>query len=429
MIAKGGSLVLFLGNLAAKNLLRNKLRTSVSILAIALSVALVVFVKGLVVGMIDNMFSLHIQYEAGHAKIINQEYQQKKRLLSLNYPVDGFNGAGITNMEQRLTEIEGVKRVIPRIKFGATVIQDQEDKLVRLMGWGVQPKKEHEFTNIKENLTAGRLIKEGAKEVVVGKDVLQKLDLDVGEKVTFQYQTSFGSFKDSTFEIVGRIDSGLRLLDKKTFYLPLDQAQKILEMPDMATEILLETTNYRKIDQILPQVKELVKQEVDNKYQVISWKRGYDMINMLQIAQKIYEFIYIFLVLLAGIVVVNTMIMIVKERTKEIGMMTALGLKRREILTMFIMEGTAMGLVGSLVGVVIGGIITKITAITGIIDYSAAMSGVSENILINPVVRPVVSEETLLYSFILGVVITALTCIIPARRAAKLKPADALRTT
>ncbi|ADL11923.1 ABC transporter permease [Acetohalobium arabaticum] len=418
----------FLWNLASKNLFRNKLRTSISILAIALSVALVVFVKGLVVGMIDNMFSLHIQYEAGHAKIINQEYQQKERLLSLNYPVDGFNGAGITNMEQKLTEIEGVKRVIPRIKFGASVIQDQEDNLVRLMGWGVQPKKELEFTNIGEKLTAGRMIKPGRKEVILGKDLLQKLDLDVGEKVTFLYQTSFGSFKGSTFKIVGQIASSLKLLDEKVFYLSLDQTQRILEMSDMATELLLETNNYRKIDQILPKVNELFEQEGAEEYQLISWNRGYDMINMLQIAQRIYNFIYIFLVILAGIVVVNTMIMIVKERTKEIGMMTALGLKQREILIMFIMEGTVMGIVGSLVGVVIGGAITKITAVTEIIDYSAAMSGVSENILINPVVRPVVSGETLLYSFILGVVITALTCIIPARRAAKLEPADALRS-
>nr|WP_239559261.1 FtsX-like permease family protein [Sporohalobacter salinus] len=410
--------------------MRNKLRTSISILAIALSVALVVFVKGLVVGMIDNMFALHIQYKAGHAKIINQEYQQKERLLSLNYPVDGFNGEGISNMEQKLTKIDGVKRTLPRIKFRAAVIQDQKDELVRLMGWGVQPDKELEFTNIENKLTDGRMVKQGQKEVVLGKDLLQKLNLDVGEKITFLYQTSFGSFRGSTFKIVGQIDSGLKLLDKKAFYLPLDQTQRMLEMPGMATELLIETTNYRKIDQIMPKVKEVFKKaEAAEDYQIISWNRGYDMINMLQIAQRIYNFVYIFLIILAGIVVVNTMIMIVKERTKEIGMMTALGLKNQEILTMFIMEGTVMGLVGSLVGVIIGGTVTKIIAITEIIDYSAAMSGVSENILLNPVVRPVVSGKTLIYSFILGVVVTALTCILPARKAAKLKPADALRTT
>jgi putative ABC transport system permease protein len=131
-------------------------------------------------------------------------------------------------------------------------------------------------------------------------------------------------------------------------------------------------------------------------------------------------------VALAGFVVINTMVMIVKERTKEIGMMTALGMKGKEILYMFIMEGIAMGVVGSFLGVIIGGIVTKIIAIIGI-DYGEALSGVSENILMNPVIRPVLAFDNLIFAFVLGVLVTALTCIIPARKAAKLDPADALR--
>ena len=199
----------FLAGLAAKNLFRNKLRSTISIIAIALSVALVVFAKGMVTGMIDNMFSLHIQYQAGHIKIIDQEYQQKKRLLSLNHPVDGFQGEGISKMEDELKQLKGVKEVIPRIRFGAAV--SQEEKMVQMMGLGVNPAKEIEFTNLKEQLIDGRMIKAGQREVVLGVDLLNKLDSRLGDKITFLYQTSFGAFKGSTFRIVDKIDSGLKL--------------------------------------------------------------------------------------------------------------------------------------------------------------------------------------------------------------------------
>ncbi|PRX34756.1 putative ABC transport system permease protein [Orenia metallireducens] len=417
----------YLIDLATKNLFRNKLRSFISILAIALSVALVVFVKGLVGAFIDNMYSLHIQYQAGDIKIIDQEYQKKERLLSLNYPVDGFNGGGIKAMEGELKRIKGIKRVIPRIKFGAAI--STEDEMIRMMGWGVEASKELEFTNIKDKLVEGRMVRRGQREVVMGADLLKKIGLKVGDKTTILYQTSFASFKGSTFKIVGKIKSGLKLLDEELFYLPLDQAQKILEMPDMATDLLLETDNYRDLEGVLAKVEQLFKDKsADQRYSIIPWDKGYSMIGMLKVGEKIYNGIYIFLVILGAFVVINTMIMIVKERTKEVGMMTALGVKSKEILSMFIIEGIIMGMVGSFLGVIVGALITKLTAITGIIDYSKAMKGVSGNILMNPIIRPEVDLSNLLYAFILGVVVTAITAIIPARKAAKLDPTEALRS-
>jgi putative ABC transport system permease protein len=386
---------------------------------------MVVVLRGFVLGMIDSMFKLHIQYDAGHIKIINQEYERKQRLLSLNYPVDGFNGAGLSKLNQELKEINGVEEVIPRIKFGAAV--SNKDELVTMMGWGVSPQQEIEFTEIEDYLVTGRMIKDGAPEIIVGTKLLDKLNAELGEKITIVYNTSWGSFKGSTMKVVGEIESGFKLLDEKSFYLPLDQAQKILAMPDMATEVLLETSNYKKAGTVMPRIRELIaKNDAGGTYKVSQWDRGSGIIQYLQVGQKIYNFVYIFVILLACIVVISTMVMIVKERTSEIGMMSALGLKDKEILYLFIMEGMFLGLLGSLLGVISGGVITKILSIVGI-DYSAAFADMEADLLIRPMIYPNFSWNNLFFAFIIGTIITTLTAIIPAKKAANLNPTEAIR--
>ena len=96
----------YLLKLAFKNMFRHKLRTIVSIAAIVVAIIVVVFARGLITGMINSTYADQIQYNSGHIKIINKEYEQKERLLSLNYPVDGFKGEGVNGMINELAEIE-----------------------------------------------------------------------------------------------------------------------------------------------------------------------------------------------------------------------------------------------------------------------------------------------------------------------------------
>ncbi len=416
----------FLWSIAGKNLFRNKLRTTVSIIAIAISVAVVIFTRGMITGFIDNSFSLYIKYDTGHIKIVNQEYRLKQSLLSLAYPVDGFKGEGVTPMIKELEQLEGIELAVPRIKFGAMAAVNNE--MVTMLGWGVDPKRENEFTDIEDKIIEGNMIDSGKLEILVGQGLLSKLDSKVGDKVTLVYTTSFNSFKGATFRIAGLIESELPLLSDKVFYLPLDTAQRLLIMEGQVTEILLVTPNASQAEQYYPAVKILFESKgALDQYAVTIWNKANAMLEYLQVAVKIYDFVYIFLVLLSSIVVINTMIMIVKERTQEIGMMTALGLKSSEILRLFIIEGTIMGIVGSFFGAIFGGIITKITSVNGLSYGQEAFEAAGEDLLMNPIIYPSFSINHIIFGFILGVIITSLTCIYPARRAASMEPTEALR--
>ncbi len=217
------------------------------------------------------------------------------------------------------------------------------------------------------------------------------------------------------------------MLDEIVFYLPLKQAQRMLYMEDQVTELLLVTPDRNLVDKVLPNVKRLLaNKEAADKYLALNYKETSDLLPYMEIAKLVYNQIYIFLVLLASIVVINTMFMIVKERTREIGMMSALGLESKDILKLFIIEGGIMGIIGSLIGVLLGSIINGYLAITGI-DLSSALSGFSSEIIINSIIYPTSSTNNTIFAFVLGVVIVTLACIIPARRAAKLEPTEAMR--
>ena len=416
----------FLWNLAKKNLSRSRLRTSISIVAIAFAIFAVVFARGLISGVLESFFENHIHYKAGHIRVINEEYKLKERLMSLNYTVDGFNGKGYSEMSEKIRSVEGVEQVVPRLKFGAMV--SLEDELVGIMGWGIDPLEEIKFMGIDKNITEGRMVQEGNKEVVMGAGLLKKIGREVGEKVTILYSTPFGSFKGSTFQIVGKYQSDIQGMNDKLFFLPLGQAQRILEMPGEVTELLLITSDHDKAASILPGLNELFSREDESgKYLLQLWNKDYELIELFNIAIKMYNFIYIFIIVLACFVLVNTLIMIVNERTREIGMMSALGLKSREILYLFTIEGAIIGILGSALGAVIGGIITRVFSVVGI-DYSAAFEGVDSTVwLMSPIYYTVFSLENLVFCFTLGVVIVTIACIIPARKAAKLEPTEALR--
>jgi putative ABC transport system permease protein len=415
----------FLFTLAGRNLFRNKMRTLISIIAIAIAVMVVIFARGLVIGVLNSSFSLYVKYDSGHIRVVDKTYDQKEQLLSLIHPVDGFDENGVMSMVNRFEKEEGIELAIPRLKFGAMASPD--DEIVRMMGWGVKPEKEKEFTEIESKIVKGRMVEEGKREVTLGSGLLASLNKEVGDKITILYKNSFDAFKGSTFNIVGEVDHYLPLINDRLFYIPLSQAQRILIMDNSATEILLKTQSMGAAENIKPEVQQIISSnDSRNKYLVQTWKEANPTLQLFDVAQYIYNVIYVLLIILAAIVVINTMVMIVKERTQEIGMMSALGLKSKEILRLFIMEGAFIGIVGSFLGALGGGALTKYLSIVGI-DYTEAVQGITEELFMNPMIYPVYNFENVVFGFVLGAIITTLTCIITARRAAKLEPNDALR--
>jgi len=198
-------------------------------------------------------------------------------------------------------------------------------------------------------------------------------------------------------------------------------------MEDSSTELLIFADDRNNTEEVLPVVNSyLENNNIAGKYMSMSYKEAGGLVGWLEMAKAIYNFIYVFIVALASIVIINTMIMIVNERTKEIGMMHALGLEQRDILYLFLIEGGIMGVVGSLIGAILGGFLTNLLSGIGI-NFGSMTEGFSSELLFSSTIYPQFSYGNMFFGFILGTIIVTITCVIPARRAANLEPTDALR--
>ena len=417
--------MMFLSKLAFKNIFRHKLRTIISIIVIAFAVMIVIFSRGFINGMIHTLYSDSIQYNSGHVHIMRDQYYKKKRLMPLDYPINGFEKNTLDEMVNRIENIDDVKGVIYRLKFGAMISTGQD--LLTLQGWGTNPKKEFELTNIEDKIVKGRMVQSGKLEVIMGTELLEKIDSRVGDKVTILFNTSYSSLKGVTFNIVGKIESGLKLLDQNVFYLPLEEAQRLLFMEDQVTEMLVMASHRNKSEEIKNKVEDLMKENnVQDKYIVMHYEESNVLLSYLNIAQLVYNQIYFLFVILASVVLISTMIMIVKERTKEIGMMLALGLEEKGIMKLFILEGSIIGLIGSSLGAIIGHYLSSILSEIGF-DVGQAVNSVSSDIMFNKIIYPTSSVGNSLFAFFAGIVIVILVSVIPARRAAKLEPTEAMK--
>lgn len=414
---------------AFRNLGRSRSRTMLSLGAIAAGVLVVLVLKGTVDGILTTIEDGTIRLNAGHVRLIDRDYETRERLLSLQYPVDGYETGGSPGGYQPiladLGALEGVEHVAPRIRFGAMVSHGDDLRSVVVVAG--EPEVETELMRADRHIAEGRYVAAGAREAAMGRRLLQRLGMEVGDRFTLVFSTAWGALRGYTFTVVGALESGLVYLDDGHVFIPIDVAQGALEMGLAATEVLIFATDASQAPALQQRVDHLLETEgAGQRYMTIPWYAHNELIGYLQMARSIYNGIYIAVLLLASFVVVNTFVMIVNERRREIGMLSALGLRPGEIRTLFLMEGSLCGLLGSLVGTIAGAALVWTLAQVGIELPGAESMGAE--IMYPTTLYPVFDAGVIVYAFLGGLVVTMAAVYLPARQAARLRPTEALRS-
>ncbi len=403
----------FFLKLAFKNVFRHKRRSILTMVVIMFSVGTLLFMLSYLEGVWNNVIEDSVR-ASGHISIEHPEYQIKERMLSLNVTVENYE-----QLKTDLTNIEGVKCATGRIRFGGLL--DFGENNEPGMGMGIDPVLERDILQIENLIIEGRYFGDDPRETIIGVNFANKLHIGIGDTITVISRTAYSSLAAENLIVVGIADM-LNSMLNNIFYISLETAQQLLDMEDQVAQVMLFIDNPDQLEEMKEKI--LATAGIGDNYSVIMWnERGMlkDMGPMIQ------AFIGIMILLFGSIAafsVINTMLMSVLERTKEIGVFTSFGMKRRNVLRVFLIEALVIGAFGGLMGLIAGGYGGYWLENTGL-----TIGEVVENF-------PIPLRQTLYgdlkwsqagISFIFGLVLSLVASYFPALKAARLEPTDALR--
>lgn len=406
--------------MAWRNVWRNWRRTVIAGIAIALGLTFILVFDGFLGGMNEALYGNTVKLQGGHVQVHALGFREKANRLPLLPMLDP--GAAV---EAALAQPE-VIAVSQRIETGGMV--SSREGTLSVVITGIEPEQEAPVSLVAENVVQGRWLEGNDEDVLlIGKAMAERLEVTVGDRVTLVGRATHKQMRRRTMTIVGIYDLGIPELEKSMVYVSLLEAQTLFDLRDQATEIAI---YLEQVGQEPPVVERL--QTALPGYEVDAW----DTLDpttkeMMELEAQIMSMFGLIILLIAGVGILNLMLMAVFERTREIGLLAAMGLKRWETMVLFLMEGVLIGLLGALAGSVLGGVIGVYYGRVGI-DFMALYGGVDlgefgEVIgLMGDRLYLRIGIGVLVKRALTVGVIAALASLYPAWQASKLEPAEAL---
>jgi putative ABC transport system permease protein len=400
--------------LAARNLLRNKRRSAITFIAIGLGLVLVLFFYGFIQGVDKQFTDNFIKAQTGHIQVHARGYQEKARLMPLDIAIKDYQ-----SVVRKLAELPGVKGIYPRLRFPVIISTGSES--LGVLGLGFDPQAERDGV-IATKIVQGEYLSEKPGYALIGAQLAKDLKVGVGDLLTLVATTPKGALNSIDVEIKGIFATGYSQIDNSVLALALPDAQKLLRMAGQVTEITLMLNDADQADTVAQMIRERFS---DDGLEVQTWKElGAAIFELLAARRQLMAVISFVVILIATLGIVNTMLMSVFERVREIGTLMALGMTPGEIRLLFLLESAILGAAGGLMGVGIGGALLKYFSVVGITITQASQF---VNIPIGTTFYAEFSWKTLGMFFVLAQAVAVLAALYPAYIASKQEPVQALR--
>lgn len=409
--------------IAIRNISRNKRRSVLSGSAITISVAAIVFLFGLMGGMLSDMTSNIFTYMTGAVRVRHADFDRYERLNPMHLAIPRY--------KEVLAAIQAnpsVEALSPRINFPGRIPIGGigSDEKVNLMGIGVDFVLETRYQDYEQTLVEGRLPEMGTREALIGKAMARKINIGLGDKVTVLSPSGSRGSNAFTFTIVGVLSLPVTGLESRMLQIPLDTAQRFLWLPEQVHEILIKTDSKGDSPEALT---EFLKTDLtsDVPLGVQSYKDISQMAAAIEIGVRSYDLIALIFFLLASTVIINTTTMVIFERMNEIGTLGAMGMTGKQLVKLFFFESLFICVVGALIGLLIGIVIIGYLGVEGFTGLSRALEGMDTEMAVGSVIYPVLNFKSTVLVFIYAFAVTAIATWWPSRRAAKITPVEALR--
>jgi len=406
-------MILYL-RLAWRNIWRHRRRTVIIVLAMGLSLALMMFYDGLLDGFNQAIAGNAVRVLGGNIQVHAEGYREK---VDSNPLLPLKDDAAVVQAALAQPQVIAASR---RIQTGG--LASNREGAFPLNVIGIEPEAEAPVSLIAEHIVDGRFLQTNDEDVVlIGQGLADALSLKVGDRLTVVGTDINKQNRQRTMTVIGIYDVGLPSFEKGSVYISLAEAQNLLGLRDQSTEVQITLKAVGPEDTVIAALRPALP-----GYEVESWAQNYPELGSA-IGQKnaVMEIFSVIIVVIAGIGILNLLLMAIYERTREIGLLGAMGLKPRQIAATFILEGALIGVVGVIAGIAMGLGINLSLGQVGM-DYSQ-FAGMTEYMaLISGKVYPTLGVNKLFGRATIVLIIAALAALIPALIAARREPSEAL---
>ncbi len=403
-------------NLAWRNVWRNKRRTILTLLTIVVGCSMIIFMNSFAKGGHDQMIEDAVSLNVGHIQIHEKGYWDNQ---TIDY--------AFRVTPELLKAIKNDERVIgyaKRIQAGGLL--SFKNNTAGALIQGIIPEQEKEIAVIhKKILRSGRFIEDGdTDKIVIGRILAKNLRAKEGDTISIISQGFDGSIAARRMTIVGLLKTGNPEYDRSLLMMHLEDANKMFTMMDFVHSITVRLADTAYTNDVRD---DLIKAVSSDEIEVMGWDELMPELVQFIVMDDMSAYIFdIILFLVVAFGILNTIQMAVFERIREFGVMLSIGTKPGQVIRMVLMESAFISIMGIILGVALGWSLGYYFELNPLdySDYSKEMEvwGVSTTIF-----PADTTALNLTVTSILTFVLSLLFSIFPARRAAKLKPVEAIR--
>ncbi|MGC9341629.1 MAG: ABC transporter permease [Bacteroidales bacterium] len=326
--------------IAWRNLWRNRRRTLITVASIFFGVLLATVMSSMQEGSYSNMIDNIVKFYNGYIQVQEEEYWDHKTLY---YSFDATN-----ELYDQIESVDEVTLVTPRLESFA--LMSSKDITQPAMIVGVDPQKEDKMTSLSQWISEGEYFGSNHNTILVGSKLAENLDAGLNDTIALLGQGYYGNTVAAEFVIRGILNFPNPELNKRFAYLELSRAQEYYSAEGKLTSLALMLEDYRDLDPALQHLKA----KIDSPYTALSWKEMQpEMVQMIESDRAGGVIMKAILYIIIGFGILGTIMMMIAERRKELGLMVAVGMQKHKLSIILLFETLYMGLLGVIAGIII----------------------------------------------------------------------------
>jgi ABC-type lipoprotein release transport system permease subunit len=356
--------------MAWRNIWRNPRRTILTVCAIAFASVLLVFMLSFQFGSYETMINTSVKISTGHLQIQAEKYQEKK---NIRYVIP--DPQTIADMVAKIPEVEAYT-----FRGQAFSLISSEDRTYGVVVTGINPQREAKVSRLKKLVRDGNFLSANdVNQAVVGRLLAKNLRVTIGDELTVLGQGRDGSIAATVVQVKGIFSSGIDEFDRSAIQIPLSTFQDVFSMDDAVHEIVVIAKSLSDVSKIKSKIQaNLVGINSRKSLKTLDWQDLMpglrQAIEMDLVSGLIF---YGLLIIVVAFSILNTFLMAIFERTKEFGVMMAIGTTPRRLTKVLLVESMAMTLIGIIAGILLGIVVTYYFQVHGI-DFSGGSELLSQ---------------------------------------------------